>query len=77
MKKRKSTKNSKSKIIDHLFGSNYLPYILTFAAIGIMFVLIRMKGVEQQYKYNEIGQKIEGVTFDNKELLKVTDPIYG
>ncbi|MDA9793171.1 hypothetical protein N9B72_01175 [Bacteriovoracaceae bacterium] len=27
-----------------------------------------MKGVEQQYKYNEISQKIERVTFDNKEL---------
>lgn len=68
MKKRKNTKSSKSKIIENLFGSNYLPYILTFAAIGIMFVLIRMKGVEQQYKYNEIAQKIEKVTFDNKDL---------
>lgn len=27
-----------------------------------------MKGVEQQYKYNEIAQKIEKVTFDNKDL---------
>lgn len=49
-------------------SSNYLPYILTFASIGIMFVLIRMKGIEQQYKFNELNQKIDRVTFDNKDL---------
>lgn len=68
MKKRKNTKVSKNRIIEAIGSSNYLPYILTFASIGIMFVLIRMKGIEQQYKFNDINQKIDKVTFDNKDL---------
>lgn len=45
-----------------------MPILFAFTAIGIMFVLIRMKGVEQDYKYNEVAKRINIQKIQNKEL---------
>jgi cell division protein FtsL len=67
LSKRISTKISGS-IKKALFSTQGLPLILTFAVIGILFVLFRMKGVELDYKTTEVNKKIEKVTLENKEL---------
>jgi hypothetical protein len=68
MKRKRTSVRAEKKFFKNLAGSNYLPYVLCFTAIGIFFVLIRMKGIEQHYKYSEISKKIENANFDNKEL---------
>lgn len=54
--------------IKNILKSNYLPHVLVFASIAILFVLVRMKGIEQHYQFNEITRKIDEVTFQNKSL---------
>ena len=53
---------------DNVFNSQTLPLIFVVSVLGIFFVLIRMKGVEQDYKYNEIAKRIKVQTIENKEL---------
>lgn len=43
-------------------------YVVTFTLLGAVFVLVRMKGVEQAYALNQIEQKIHQVGLENKEL---------
>lgn len=45
-----------------------IPFILAFTFLGILFVLIRMRGIEQDYKLNEISKLIKKRTLENKEL---------
>lgn len=45
-----------------------MPLVLSFAVLGILFVLIRMKGVEQDYRFNTVLKKIQTVEDENKEL---------
>ena len=42
--------------------------MFAFSVIGIMFVLIRMKGVEQDYAFNELEKKVKVQQSQNKEL---------
>lgn len=53
---------------DKIFTSQTLPLIFVVSIIGIMFVLIRMKGIEQDYEYNEIAKRIQVQKIKNKEL---------
>ena len=55
-------------ISDKVFTSQTLPLIFVVSILGIMFVLIRMKGIEQDYKYNEIAKRINVQKIQNKEL---------
>lgn len=55
-------------ISDRLITSQTLPLIFVVSILGIMFVLIRMKGIEQDYKYNEIAKRINVQVLQNKEL---------
>lgn len=55
-------------ISDKIFTSQTLPLIFVVSILGIMFVLIRMKGIEQDYKYNEIAKRISVQKIQNKEL---------
>jgi cell division protein FtsL len=64
---RKSAKST-NKIITFITGSRGMPVVMAFVALAIFFVLIRMKGIEQDYKYNEVVKKIERVNQENKEL---------
>lgn len=45
-----------------------MPLIFVLSTIGILFVLIRMKGIEQDYKFNEISKQIKIEKIENKEL---------
>lgn len=51
-----------------MITSQTLPLIFVVSILGIMFVLIRMKGIEQDYKYNEIAKRINVQVIQNKEL---------
>lgn len=51
-----------------VFNSHTLPLIFTISVLGIFFVLIRMKGVEQDYQYNDLAKKITLQKTENKEL---------
>lgn len=56
------------KLKDTLFSSQGLPLSLAFITISILFVLFRMKGVELDYRVNEVNSKIEKRLLENKEL---------
>lgn len=45
-----------------------MPLIFVLSTIGILFVLIRMKGIEQDYKFNEVAKQIKIERLENKEL---------
>ena len=45
-----------------------MPLVFAFSVIGIMFVLIRMKGVEQDYTFNELEKRVKIQQLQNKEL---------
>ena len=66
--KKRVAKKKKRVNLREFLKSNYLPYLFVLTSIGMLFVLLRMKGVEQQYKFNEINKEIKRVTFKNKEL---------
>ena len=51
-----------------MITSQTLPLIFVVSILGVMFVLIRMKGIEQDYKYNEIAKRINVQRVQNKEL---------
>jgi len=53
---------------DKVFTANTLPLLFVVSVLGIMFVLIRMKGVEQDYKFNELAKRINVQKVKNKEL---------
>ncbi len=55
-------------IANKLLTSNTLPLIFVVAVLGIMFVLIRMKGIEQDYKYTDLGKRLGIQKIKNKEL---------
>lgn len=44
------------------------PFVIAFTCLGILFVLIRMKGVEQDYHAHDISKKIKEISVENKEL---------
>jgi cell division protein FtsL len=51
-----------------IFSSQGFPLILSFAILGILFVLFRMKGVELDYKVTNVNKDIERTVLENKEL---------
>lgn len=57
------------KIINkYILTSQTMPLIFVLSTIGILFVLIRMKGIEQDYKFNEVAKRIKIERLENKEL---------
>lgn len=72
-KKRKTQVKTKPSAIKqfaqkYLFSSQSLPFVLTFTFLGIFFVLIRMKGIEQDYQFNELTKATNQAKAENKEL---------
>jgi hypothetical protein len=67
-------KNSKSGgavaslVQKYILTSQTLPLILVLSTLGILFVLIRMKGIEQDYKFHEITKLLNVEKTENKEL---------
>lgn len=65
MKKKKKFKN---QFLNVLFDGDVFPFVLAFSLIGILFVFIRMRGIELSYQYNEVNSKVDSVSISNKEL---------
>ena len=59
------------KTFDYIQNSQSMPIIFAFFVIGILFVLIRMKGIEQDYKLNEIEKQVKIHKIKNKELKAI------
>ncbi len=72
VKKARSTRKKQNPFLkylsDKVFTSQTLPLIFVVSILGIMFVLIRMKGIEQDYQYNDIAKRIKVQKIQNKEL---------
>lgn len=69
MARRKRTKDSLTNKVKNFFlNSKAMPLVFAFSVIGIMFVLIRMKGVEQDYTFNELEKRVKIQQLQNKEL---------
>lgn len=68
-RKKKSTESViLGKLKSAIFSSRGFPLILTFATLGILFVLFRMKGIEMDYQISDVNKDIETVTIENKEI---------
>lgn len=71
---RRRAKNSRSDGLLKSFFNKYIltsqtmPLIFVLSTIGILFVLIRMKGIEQDYKFNELTKRVKVEKIENKEL---------
>lgn len=51
-----------------LFSSEGLPIVLTITVLAVLFVLVRMKSVEQAYTKNDLSKQIKKSKYINKEL---------
>lgn len=67
-RKKRSKDSFSNKIKNFLLNSKAMPLVFAFSVIGIMFVLIRMKGVEQDYAFNELEKRVKVQQLQNKEL---------
>lgn len=45
-----------------------MPVFFVFTIIGALYVFTRMKGIEQDYKYNDLAKRIDVQKIQNKEL---------
>lgn len=66
--KRKSKNKLLGKLSKFFFSSSYFPFILSISVIGLLFIMFRMKSIEQDYKFNTLNKKIEQSNNDNKDL---------
>ena len=51
-----------------IFSNQVFPFVLTFAVLGVLFVLFRMKGIEIDYKISSLNKDIDRTIMVNKEL---------
>ena len=51
-----------------VFSSEGLPIVLSLSILGVLLVLFRMKGIEQDYQINKVEHKKKSLVFKNKEL---------
>lgn len=56
------------KFKEFFFSSQGFPLFLVFTLLGFLFVLFRMKGVDVDYKRNEVKQDISKASLINKQL---------
>jgi hypothetical protein len=68
VRKRKKENEIVTFLNQFVFNTKTLPIVISITFIGVMFVLIRMKGIELDYKYNEIAKKTKVKQLENKEL---------
>jgi hypothetical protein len=66
--RRKTKKKASYPWLRNILNSQVLPLLLSFSVLGILFVLIRMKGIEQDYKFNDIAEKLKVERNENKKL---------
>ena len=58
----------KNKVFVTLVNPEILPFTLTFSLLCVLFIVLRMRGVEQTYSLNKMNHLIEKETTLNKEL---------
>lgn len=68
---RKKKETLSHKIREYILHSKSMPLIFAVTVIGILFVLVRMKGIEQDYKLNEIQKVVDVHKIKNKELKAI------
>ena len=69
MARRKKKENEIITFLNQfVLNAKTLPIVISFSILGVLFVLIRMKGVEQDYKLNEIVKRTKVLQIENKEL---------
>ena len=51
-----------------LVGLEVLPICLCLVLIALLFVLVRMKGIEQDYKLNDINSQVTKALYENRDL---------
>lgn len=73
MARRRAKKSRSNGLLKNFFNkyiltSQTMPLIFVLSTIGILFVLIRMKGIEQDYKFNELTKQIKIQRIENKEI---------
>jgi hypothetical protein len=52
----------------YVLTSQTFPLICVLGTLGVMFVLFRMKGIEQDYRFSDLAKKIKIEETENKEL---------
>ncbi len=65
---RKKESASKTFFKNFFLKGKTLTFIFVMSALGMSFVFIRMKGVEQDYQYSDYSNKIKEKRIENKEL---------
>lgn len=66
--RKKNTLKFNNRLLQFLFNAKALPFTLTFTTLAVMFVVFRMKGIEQAYQMNHLNNDIDKVLMINKEL---------
>ena len=51
-----------------IFSSEGLPIVLSLSILGVLLVLFRMKGIEQDYQINKVEHRKRSLVFKNKEF---------
>ena len=51
-----------------VFSSQGFPIVLSLSILGVLLVLFRMKGIEQDYEINKVKDQKTSLVFRNKEL---------
>lgn len=65
---RKKNLSFGDKFRAYVSHSKSMPLIFAITVIGILFVLVRMKGIEQDYKINKVQKIVDIHKIKNKEL---------
>ena len=72
-KRRAKSRRAKEHFVKNFFNkyvltSQTFPLICVLGTLGVMFVLFRMKGIEQDYRFSDLSKKIKIEETENKEL---------
>ena len=62
------TRQFGDKVWRIIFSAQAFPIILALAVIGVLFVVVRMKGIEQTYRFSGITKQIKAAVSESKDL---------
>jgi hypothetical protein len=68
IRNKKSFFQFQNKLLSWIFHPKILPFTFTFIALAVLFVMFRMKGIEQAYQLNNLTKEIDRALIVNKEL---------
>jgi hypothetical protein len=67
-RKKKNSGLVKNSIKNFVLSTEGFPFVLTLTVVSILFVLFRMKGIEQEYQLAELNKLKGRLVFETKEL---------